>query len=285
MDPFELLKKDHEKVSELFKRIEASSGKAKIEIFGQLKDELEVHTAIEEMIFYPALEKANETRDLTLEAYEEHKVVKDLLAELAVANKPSDEWDAKLKVLKENVEHHVDEEENELFDKASDVLTGDEAERLGDRMQAEKVKRGASAPASDPPIEEPGFLQSIANVLGLGGSKKADKKKSSGTTRTGSKAVTSSKASKSKAAKRSTTKTSKPLVKKASAKKSAQAKAAKKASVTSKPRKGSKAGTKRAGRNSSARKDAAVSSARKSAARKKGAAKKQPSGKTMARKR
>ena len=185
MDPFELLKKDHETVSDLFKRIESASGKTKLQVFQLIKSELELHTHIEETIFYPVLEKAKETRDLTLEAYEEHKVVKNLLGELDAAREVSDEWEAKLTVLRENVEHHVDEEENELFDKANDVLTGEEAESLGDRMQAEKVKRGA--PASSVTSEKPGLLRKIANALGVGASspeaskgsskKKAKKKK------------------------------------------------------------------------------------------------------------
>jgi iron-sulfur cluster repair protein YtfE (RIC family) len=174
MDPFELLKKDHEAVSKLFDRIEAASGKTKIGIFQQIKSELDLHAHIEETVLYPALEKANETRALTLEAYEEHKVVKELLSELASARTVSDEWKAKLKVLKENVEHHVDEEENELFDKANDVLTAEESERLGDRMQAEKVKRGASPP--EPETEKPGLLQKIANTLGLGATPEASNK-------------------------------------------------------------------------------------------------------------
>lgn len=177
MDPFELLKKDHKTVSELFKRIEAAAGKAKLGIFQQIKDELELHTHIEEVIFYPALEKANETRDLTLEAYEEHKVVKDLLGELDSAKTVSDEWEARLTVLRENVEHHVDEEENELFDKANDVLTADEAETLGDRMQAEKVKRGGAVAQ---PAAEPGLLRKIANALGVGTSSRKPSKVSSG---------------------------------------------------------------------------------------------------------
>ena len=212
MDPFELLKKDHETVSKLFDRIEVASGKAKIDVFKRIKSELDLHTHIEETIFYPAIEKANETRALTLEAYEEHKVVKELLAELDSANGVSDEWKAKLKVLRENVEHHVDEEENELFDKANDVLTGEEAERLGDRMRDEKVKQGASAPEPDPAREGPGLLQKIANTLGLGASpqrsnKVASKKKAakpSAGKKTATKAKTATKtatAAKSKASK------------------------------------------------------------------------------------
>ena len=209
MDPFELLKKDHEAVAELFKRIDSASGKAKLGVFKQIKSELDLHTHIEEAIFYPALEKANETRALTLEAYEEHKVVKDLLGELDAAKGVTDEWVAKLTVLKENVEHHVDEEENELFDKASDVLTGEEAESLGERMRAEKVARGGSAPAPST-TEEPGLLRKIANALGVGTSsqkaskavskkkppKKPAKKSSTAPTKTrGSKTTKSSSAS------------------------------------------------------------------------------------------
>ena len=171
MDPFELLKQDHQTVSKLFDRIEAASGKAKISIFQQIKSELDLHTHIEETIFYPAIEQANETRALTLEAYEEHKVIKELLSELDAGKSASDGWKAKLTVLKENVEHHVEEEENELFDKANDVLTGEEAEKLGDRMLAEKVKRGGRSPESET-TEKPGLLQKIANTLGLGTSPK-----------------------------------------------------------------------------------------------------------------
>jgi Trp operon repressor len=170
MDPFELLKKDHQTVSKLFERIEAATGRAKLEIFQRIKDELELHTHIEEVIFYPALEKENQTRDLTLEAYEEHRVVKKLLGELDAARSVTDEWKAKLTVLKENVEHHVDEEENELFDKANDVLTGEEAESLGERMKAEKVKLGGNVPQTEVAAEKPGLLRKLANTLGVGSS-------------------------------------------------------------------------------------------------------------------
>jgi hypothetical protein len=115
MDAFELLKADHKKVADLFDRLEAASGKGKLDVFKQIKSELDLHALIEEKIFYPAIEKPEETHDLTLEAYEEHKVVKKLLAELAGAKTADDEWQAKAKVLQENVEHHVEEEENELL--------------------------------------------------------------------------------------------------------------------------------------------------------------------------
>ena len=150
MDPFELLKADHRKVEELFTELESASGKQKLQVFGQIKTELELHTHIEEKVFYPALEEPEETHDLTLEAYEEHAVVKDLLKKLGRARTANDEWEAQAKVLQENVEHHVEEEENELFPKAEAALGEEELEELGDRMEAEKARkqRGASSKKS-----------------------------------------------------------------------------------------------------------------------------------------
>ena len=141
MDAFNLLKADHRKVAELFDELESASGKQKLTVFAQIKTELELHTHIEETIFYPALEEPKETHDLTLEAYEEHNVVKSLLKELSKARSADDEWDAKAKVLRENVEHHVEEEENELFKKASKALSRDEIETLGEQMQSEKERK------------------------------------------------------------------------------------------------------------------------------------------------
>src|SRR5829696_5014254 len=114
MDAFTLLKADHEKVAQLFDQLEAARGAAKLRVFQQIRTELELHAHIEEKIFYPAVEKPEETHDLTLEAYEEHDVVKKLLSQLGRARRVSDDWEAQAKVLQENVEHHVEEEENEL---------------------------------------------------------------------------------------------------------------------------------------------------------------------------
>jgi hemerythrin-like domain-containing protein len=178
MNAFDLLKADHRKVAELFDQLEAASGQKKLDVFKQIKSELEVHTHIEETIFYPVLEKPNETHDLTLEAYEEHNVVKTLLAELSGAQSASDEWQAKAKVLRENVEHHVEEEENELFKKADDTLSDEKIEALGARMEAEKArKQGRPMPnlstaktaSSKTKAAKPGLLSKIANFVGLGG--------------------------------------------------------------------------------------------------------------------
>lgn len=150
MDAFNLLKADHRKVEELFSQLESARGQAKLRVFEQIKMELELHTHIEEKIFYPALEEPKETHDLTLEAYEEHDVVKKLLKELSRAKSATEEWEAKAKVLQENVEHHVEEEENELFEKAETALGKDEIEALGEEMAAEKERkqRGSAKKAS-----------------------------------------------------------------------------------------------------------------------------------------
>ncbi len=174
MDAFELLKADHKKVSGLFDELEAATGKAKLSVFAQIKTELELHTHIEETIFYPALEKPEETHDLTLEAYEEHKMVKTLLAKLSRARTANDEWQAQAKVLRENVEHHVDEEENELFDKADDALSDEEIEALGQRMEAEKARKQGRSPQKSTGKKK-GIVARIAEFVGLSSSSSSKK--------------------------------------------------------------------------------------------------------------
>ncbi|MBV9960360.1 MAG: hemerythrin domain-containing protein [Acidobacteria bacterium] len=148
MNAIELLKQDHEKVSGIFEKLEPTTErglKTREELFTQLKQELDVHAAIEEEIFYPAIKDADETHEITLEAYEEHAVVKRLLKELAAEPKDTEEWKAKLTVLKENVEHHVEEEEGEMFPKARKVLGEDQIEQLGERLEAAKQQKTSAA--------------------------------------------------------------------------------------------------------------------------------------------
>ena len=141
MDAFALLKADHEKVAGILDTIEGTTERAikgREELFGKLKEELDLHARIEEEIFYPALEEEDETREITLEAYEEHRLVKQLLSELEAEPKDTEEWTAKFTVLKENIEHHVEEEEGEMFSKARKVLSKSDAEVLGERLQEAK---------------------------------------------------------------------------------------------------------------------------------------------------
>ena len=141
MDAITLLKTDHEKVAGIFEKLEETTERAertREELFTKLKQELDLHAHIEEKIFYPAIKQAEETRDITMEALQEHHVVKVLLRELDAMGVTSETWTAKLKVLKENVEHHVEEEEGEMFKKARTVLSKDQLEELGALMEAEK---------------------------------------------------------------------------------------------------------------------------------------------------
>ncbi|HST52015.1 MAG TPA: hemerythrin domain-containing protein [Pyrinomonadaceae bacterium] len=138
MNAFQLLKEDHKKVSGIFEQLEPTTeraAKTRTELFAKLKSELDIHTRIEEAIFYPSIKKAAETRDIVLEGFEEHHVVKMLLKELEAMPVDTEQWAAKLKVLQENVEHHVEEEEGEMFQKARDVLSEDDINQLGSQME------------------------------------------------------------------------------------------------------------------------------------------------------
>jgi len=150
MNAFTLLKSDHKKVAGILEKIDATTErgvKTREELFTQLKSELDLHAHIEETILYPALEKADETHDITLEAYEEHRLVKQLLGELEKMDKGNEQWTARFTVLKENIEHHVEEEEDEMFKKAQKVLSEEEAEDLGARLEAAKGEPLKSAAA------------------------------------------------------------------------------------------------------------------------------------------
>jgi hemerythrin superfamily protein len=141
MNAFTLLKQDHETVAGLLEKIDKTTErglKTREDLFSRLKTELDIHAKIEEEIFYPALEGEEETRDITLEAFEEHRLVKQLLAELESMPKDDEQWTAKFTVLKENVEHHVEEEEGEMFPKARKVLSKEEQETLGARLEEAK---------------------------------------------------------------------------------------------------------------------------------------------------
>jgi hemerythrin superfamily protein len=138
MNAFQLLKEDHQKVSGLFQQIEPTTERAektRTELFAKLREELDIHAQIEEKVFYPAIKQAAETREIVLEGFEEHHVIKMLLKELEAVPVDTEQWSAKFKVLQENVEHHVEEEEGEMFQKARQVLSEDEINSLGEQMQ------------------------------------------------------------------------------------------------------------------------------------------------------
>jgi hypothetical protein len=150
MNALKLLKQDHDQVKSMLSDLESTTERAektRTEGLATLKAELEVHEAIEEEIFYPALKDHPKTKDLALEGYEEHHVVDMVMAEIEGVE-PSDEtWMAKFTVMKENLEHHIEEEEGEMFDQAEKVFDDDELEELGDRMQARKEELKSTSSA------------------------------------------------------------------------------------------------------------------------------------------
>ena len=142
MDALELLKKDHQKVKELFKQAEANDDEKKQRrLFDEIKTELETHTQIEESVFYPAVEKHEELKDMVLESLEEHKQVKTLLREMENLTSNSEKFEPKLKVLMENVEHHAEEEEEgKMFPKIRQLFSRSELDTLGQELESAKGK-------------------------------------------------------------------------------------------------------------------------------------------------
>ena len=146
MDALELLKQDHQEVKKLFQQAEGAEGKQKIEVFAKIKKALETHTRIEEGIFYPAMEKREELKDVVLESLEEHKQVKTLLKEMDALVSDSEKFEPKLKVLQENVQHHAEEEEEgKMFPKVRQLFDKAALERLGQELQSAKGKRSQAA--------------------------------------------------------------------------------------------------------------------------------------------
>jgi hemerythrin-like domain-containing protein len=148
-DAIALLKKDHEKVRGLLGDLEKSAmrgGPRAQKLVEQIDKELEIHTTIEEEIFYPAFRDAvssKEDKKMYYEAKEEHHVVKLVLPEVQQNGGSLEEFAAKAKVLKELVEHHADEEEDEMFPEARKVFSRAELRELGDRMAQRKKELGA----------------------------------------------------------------------------------------------------------------------------------------------
>lgn len=135
----ELLKSDHERVQSLFEDFETAGGEDKQTLADKIIRELDVHSAIEEEIFYPAFQaKADKHgKDLVTEALQEHKNVKDAIRELREMAPESEAFESKFHEMMQDVQHHVGEEEGEMFPAAEEAL-GDALEELGADMQKRK---------------------------------------------------------------------------------------------------------------------------------------------------
>lgn len=138
MNIFQLLKDDHDHVKDLFKQMKRKKTQSPEQIFSEIRKELSVHLEGEEKLFYPLLEKEEATHEKTLEGWEEHHVTKLVLQELSKMQPTDERWHAKMSVLQELVEHHIEEEEGELFRKAKKVLAKDQAEEIAMKFEQEK---------------------------------------------------------------------------------------------------------------------------------------------------
>lgn len=150
MNAIKLLKEDHNELRGFFQTFKASdSDKEKHEVFKKIKAKLDVHTHIEETIFYPELIKKEELKDITMEGVEEHHIGDVLVREISNLTEGSDKFEPKMEVLIESTEHHLQEEEGKMFPKVEDNFSDSELEDLGQRMEEEKqnFKKSQSASA------------------------------------------------------------------------------------------------------------------------------------------
>lgn len=154
MSIFDVLKQDHEKARYLFDKAQKAGRKdtASLEkLFAQLEEELLVHMEGEERFFYSALEQNDEMRDHVLEAFEEHQVAKTMLGTFQALAVDDERWMAKMKVLFEIVEHHMQEEEREIFKMARKALGKDQQYEIA--MQFQKSKREGRKPSRGASVE------------------------------------------------------------------------------------------------------------------------------------
>jgi hemerythrin superfamily protein len=135
MNAIEMLKRQHRQVEKLFKQLEGEKpAGARRKTFEQIADALAVHATIEERHFYPAVNE-EQTEDILLESVEEHLEIKRVIADLLAMDVGDENFDAKVKVLQEDVEHHVEEEEKQLFPKVEKLFDEESLSELAEAMQ------------------------------------------------------------------------------------------------------------------------------------------------------
>ena len=156
----DFLMEQHREVERLFSEFEkAKDEEDKQELFETIADKLAIHARVEEQYFYPAV-TAKKTEDMVLEAFVEHISVKRLLVDLLETDADDPKFEAQMKVLKEQVEHHVEEEEGQLFPAAKKVLSKDELAAVAQEMMALQAELEEEEPryqipdelASQPPM-------------------------------------------------------------------------------------------------------------------------------------
>jgi hemerythrin superfamily protein len=148
MDVLTFLKDEHDEAKAIFKKLEDAEGASASRLWEQLKDMLQLHEEMEETLFYPQLKKEESAKDLILESYQEHHVMDVLQDEISKLKPSAETWQPKIKVLQENTEHHIEEEEKELFPKVRKIWDADRRTAVGRQMQDMKAKRGGAHKAA-----------------------------------------------------------------------------------------------------------------------------------------
>ena len=153
MNVFTLLQRDHKRVSSLFQQMQGGFGESdtpeRHRLFRQMKQELEIHAEVEDLHVYRVFQQAEATRDEAVQALEAHRKIKTLLDELEAARVYDQTWVSKFEDLQKLVEHHVAAEENEMFRKAKSIMTPQEAEELGVKVETAKHAISRNAPTTE----------------------------------------------------------------------------------------------------------------------------------------
>jgi hemerythrin superfamily protein len=147
VDALALLKKDHDQVKKMLKDLDDTTDRAiktRQDLFERLKFSLTVHEQMEEAVLYPALKEHAETKEIVLEAYEEHDVVDTILGELEQTPFDDETWHAKFTVMRENLLHHIQEEEDEMFGQVRRLFDKATLESLGEQMRTIKAQARAA---------------------------------------------------------------------------------------------------------------------------------------------
>lgn len=142
VDALTMLKNDHDEIKELMSQLDAQSddkSSDKETVFTMLSQKLQLHEALEESIFYPAMKQHPKTKELALEGYDEHEELDEVMLQIKGLDFMDAGWPDKVKAMKEKLEHHIQEEEEELFPKAQQVFSEEELQELGSRMEEQRT--------------------------------------------------------------------------------------------------------------------------------------------------
>lgn len=143
MTIFEVLKQEHQEIKDLFVKIENSEDEdddLRQELFSELELNLLAHAKAEQVTVYARLEQDEEMKAIMAEAQEEHALAEKFLREIKELDVTDEEWMSKIGVLKENIEHHMEAEENEMFENAKSILSEEEQEDLAFAFQEERER-------------------------------------------------------------------------------------------------------------------------------------------------